>query len=156
MSKAFTKEDAGGDEIVGRPITRGETRPITARGLTALQRRLATLEAELAALPAGDARRALAHEREQVAAALADVRVVEAPARPASVAFGCRVRVRGERGERVLVLVGPDEAEPREGRISVRSPVGQALLGAAPGDEVELRRPGGVELVEVLAIDAEP
>jgi transcription elongation factor GreB len=160
MSKAFTKEDDGEPAVLGRPIVRGgEPRPITARGQAALLARHAAIEAAIAALDPTQValkRPPLLHERDQLAATLADVRLVVPPASPQTVSFGCRVRLAGERGERVLELVGPDEAEPKEGRVSVMSPVGQALLGAERGAEVELRRPGGTELVTVLAIDSGP
>jgi transcription elongation GreA/GreB family factor len=46
-------------------------------------------------------------------------------------------------------VVGEDEAEPREGRISYVSPLAAALLGAATGDEVEV----GGRAMEVVAIE---
>ena len=161
MSKAFTKEDDGGEIVVGRPIPKGGAlRPITARGLAALQARLAAVEAELAAADptapsAAMGKQALLHERELVAATIASVGVLAAPAAPQQAGFGCRVTVQGARGDRVLVLVGPDEAEPKLGRISVFSPVGQALVGARIGAEVELQRPGVTEHVQVLAIEVD-
>ena len=39
-------------------------------------------------------------------------------------------------------IVGPDEADPRLGRVSAHSPVGRALIGAGVGDLVEVDRPG--------------
>ena len=50
-------------------------------------------------------------------------------------------------------LVGPDEANIEEGRISVSSPLGRAILGKKPGDEIVLEAPGGkrfYELIEIL------
>lgn len=50
-------------------------------------------------------------------------------------------------------LVGPDESDVEKGRISVSSPLGRAILGKKPGDEVVLQAPGGkriYELVEIL------
>lgn len=50
-------------------------------------------------------------------------------------------------------LVGPDESDIAKGLISVSSPLGQALLGRKPGDEIVLQAPGGkriYELVEIL------
>lgn len=50
-------------------------------------------------------------------------------------------------------LVGPEESSIEEGRISVSSPLGKALLGKKVGDEVVLNAPGGkrnYELVEIL------
>jgi transcription elongation factor GreA len=40
-------------------------------------------------------------------------------------------------------IVGTDEAEPKEGRISVTSPLGRALIGKETGDEVAVQAPGG-------------
>jgi transcription elongation GreA/GreB family factor len=159
MSKAFTKEDDGGEVVLGRPVRRAsEPRPITRRGWDALVARAAALESEQAALDptapdAATRRQALTHQRELVAATLASVQVLDPPASPTHVAFGCRVRLRGERGEREVVLVGPDESDPKTGRISVHSPVGRALIAAEVGAEVELHRPGGVEpRVEIVAV----
>lgn len=50
-------------------------------------------------------------------------------------------------------LVGPDESNIEEGRISISSPLGKCILGKKPGDEVTLNAPGGkrcYELVEIL------
>ncbi|MFO7970954.1 MAG: transcription elongation factor GreA [Desulfobacterales bacterium] len=50
-------------------------------------------------------------------------------------------------------LVGPDEANIEKGRISVHSPLGKAIIGKKPGDEIILQAPGGkryYELVEIL------
>ena len=50
-----------------------------------------------------------------------------------------------EHGEDLeYTLVSPNEASPREGRISVASPVGRALLDRVQGDEVEVEAPGGM------------
>ena len=50
-------------------------------------------------------------------------------------------------------LVGPDEANIEEGRISVSSPLGRAIIGKKPGEEITLEAPGGkryYELIEIL------
>lgn len=50
-------------------------------------------------------------------------------------------------------LVGPDEANIDKGRISVHSPLGKAIIGKKPGDEIILQAPGGkryYELIEIL------
>lgn len=50
-------------------------------------------------------------------------------------------------------LVGPDESDINEGRISVSSPLGKAIIGKKSGDEVVLNAPGGrrcYELVDIL------
>ena len=50
-------------------------------------------------------------------------------------------------------LVGPDESNIEQGLISVSSPLGKAIIGKKPGDEIILQTPGGkrsYELVEIL------
>ena len=50
-------------------------------------------------------------------------------------------------------LVGPDESNIEQGLISVASPLGKAIIGKKPGDEINLQTPGGkrsYELVEIL------
>ncbi|MBN1626894.1 MAG: transcription elongation factor GreA [Deltaproteobacteria bacterium] len=49
-------------------------------------------------------------------------------------------------------LLGPYESEPEKGRISVHSPLGQALIGREVGDEVKVKTPGGVQEFEILEI----
>lgn len=49
-------------------------------------------------------------------------------------------------------LLGPFESAPEKGIISVRSPIGLALLGSEVGDEVRFDAPGGVLEYEVLEI----
>ena len=71
------------------------------------------------------------------------------------VVFGTRVLLENtETGEDVeYQLVGPDESNIDEGRISVSSPLGQAIIGKRPDDEITIQAPGGkrvYELVEIL------
>lgn len=50
-------------------------------------------------------------------------------------------------------LVGPDESDIEKGRISVGSPLGKAIVGKKPGEEIMLQAPGGkryYELVDIL------
>ena len=71
------------------------------------------------------------------------------------VVFGSRVLLENtETGEDVeYQLVGPDESNIQEGRISVSSPLGRAIIGKRPDDEITVEAPGGkriYELVEIL------
>ena len=71
----------------------------------------------------------------------------------AQVFFGATVTYANERDEALTVtIVGVDEADMGLGKISVASPVALALLKARVGDEVAVRTPRGVEMVEVVAI----
>ena len=68
--------------------------------------------------------------------------------------FGCRVVLENvDTGEEVRYqLVGPDESDIEKGKISVASPLGKAIIGKVPGDEVALNAPGGRRCYEVVEI----
>ncbi len=69
------------------------------------------------------------------------------------VAFGAWVTVEDDDGkEAIYRVVGPDEFDPDAGLISIRSPMGTALMGKEEGDEVEVKRPKGVAYFTVNAI----
>ncbi|MQC48151.1 MAG: transcription elongation factor GreA [Chloroflexi bacterium] len=60
------------------------------------------------------------------------------------VQVGSNITVKGSDGKsRKYQLVGPTEADPTQGRISHKSPVGQALLGKKRGDTVNIQTPRG-------------
>jgi transcription elongation factor GreB len=85
-----------------------------------------------------------------------DAKVVDPAQQPdrAKVFFGATVTLADEAGdERVLTLVGEDETEPSQGRISWNSPIGRAVRGAAVGDLRRVTLPGGERELEVVAID---
>jgi transcription elongation factor GreA len=68
--------------------------------------------------------------------------------------FGCRVLLENiDTGEEVRYqLVGPDESDIENGKISVASPLGRGLIGKVPGDEVVLNAPGGKRCYEIVEI----
>ncbi|MFO7910639.1 MAG: transcription elongation factor GreA [Desulfotignum sp.] len=70
------------------------------------------------------------------------------------VRFASRVVVENLDSEEQIeyMIVGPDEADIKEGRISVSSPLGSALIGKRPGDEATLQAPGGKRTYEIIDI----
>ena len=69
--------------------------------------------------------------------------------------FGSKIVLENiETGKDVVYqLVGPDESDIENGRISISSPLGKAIIGRKPGDELTLQVPGGkrsYELIEIL------
>ena len=67
--------------------------------------------------------------------------------------FGATVTLAdGEDNERVLTLVGEDEADASAGRISWYSPIARAVRGAAVGDVRRVALPGGEKDYEVVTI----
>ncbi|MEI6305722.1 MAG: transcription elongation factor GreB [Deltaproteobacteria bacterium] len=83
------------------------------------------------------------------------LKVAAAPANPGSVSFGCWVGYEDVDGKKnCYQLVGPDEIDVSAGRISIDSPVGQALLHKKVDDEVIIRRPSGELTVYITVISA--
>ena len=69
------------------------------------------------------------------------------------VSFGARVRVEDEEGvKKQWRLVDKDESDPKQGRISIQSPVGTALLNRRVGDVVDVTLPKGAVELEILEI----
>ncbi len=70
------------------------------------------------------------------------------------VAFGAKVKVLdlGADEEYFFFLVGPDEADVKQGKISISSPVGRALIGKEVGDSVIVKAPARTIEYEVLEI----
>ncbi len=67
--------------------------------------------------------------------------------------FGATVTFADKEGrQRTVTIVGVDEARLDLGEISLVSPVARALLRAKVGDCVEVRKPGGVDDLEVQEI----
>jgi len=55
--------------------------------------------------------------------------------------------------EVVYRIVGPYEADPSNGSISVNSPIARALIGKEVGDEVRVKTPSGIKVFEILDIE---
>jgi transcription elongation factor GreA len=86
---------------------------------------------------------------------LADARIVETANRASeTVVFGATVALIDvqSRQKKEFTLVGQDEADLKNGRISVQSPVGKALIGRRIGDLVEVTTPAKVVEYEILDI----
>jgi transcription elongation factor GreA len=73
------------------------------------------------------------------------------------VAFGAKVRVldTDTNEENIFTLVGPDEADVKNGRISINSPVGRSLLRKRVGDTVVIKAPAKTMEYEILEINFE-
>ena len=81
--------------------------------------------------------------------------VIEVDRNPSdTVVFGKTVRLYDMNSdeETSYLLLGPYESAPEAGRISVTSPIGQALIGMKVGDEVRVKTPMGIQEFEILEI----
>ena len=71
------------------------------------------------------------------------------------VSAGSKVTVveKGYKEKEVFQLVGSAEANPREGKISIESPLGAALMGAKVKDKVKVKAPDGDFVYVIKSID---
>lgn len=70
------------------------------------------------------------------------------------VVFGSTVAVEDQEGGAKLVyqLVGDDEADIKNGLLSVSSPIARALIGKSEGDVVDVNAPGGTKSYEIVSV----
>lgn len=121
---------------------------VTARGLRLIERRVAELEAARRETADEEAVKAIARDLRYWRSRSASAEVTT-PASGDVVAFGSSVRVRMDGRERILAIVGHDEAGTN-GRVAFSAPVARALMGATVGDSVDVA--GRTELIEVLGL----
>jgi transcription elongation GreA/GreB family factor len=164
MSRAFVKETAEGAAPPERMVSSGPNL-VTEEGLAKIAERVARLETALAAETNVLLRETLERDLRYWRHSLSTAQVVKASegdsgsadtlsrAPHRAVAFGSKVTFirrtpsRALRGTRnggkpqTIRLVGEDEADPKAGLVNFRSPLAQALIGAKPGDTVEMQSP---------------
>ena len=143
MSRAFVKEDERETEVVAKRPQRQHPYYVTPEGYEQLARRMAAAQA------AGDER-----EAEQVQERIEAAIVVRPEDQPKdTVHFGASVTVETPDKKRTTYrIVGEDEAQPLEGRISWLSPLAQALLEHRKGDRVVWQRPAGNVPLKIVSI----
>jgi len=163
VSRAFTKEDDGGAELLvvpRAPLPAGAPNYVTPRGLRQLQAEQAALEQERIALEASEAAdrvarsNAIAQRAVELQQRLASAELVDPRSQPHDrVRFGAQVRVRHESGEESQYrIVGVDEADPALGLLAFSAPLARALLGKRVGEHAALHTPRSSEELEVLEI----
>jgi len=161
MSRAFVNEDhaaAQAEQPVQRRVSE-QPNYVTAAGLRLLQQRVAALNAQREQLLAEGERA----DKQQVANTQSELRYFAARVQSAQVVPPATSEQKVQIGSGVMFidedeqqhsvqLVGEDQADARQGLINWGSPLGRALLGAAPGDEVLWRRPAGDQMIVITAI----
>ena len=163
MSRAFTKEDDAGPELLvvpRAPLPAGMPNYVTPRGLRLLQAEQALLERQRSALEKSDAAdrttrlNAIVQRSAALQARLASAELVDPSSQaPDCVRFGAWVRVRHESGtEAEYRIVGVDEADPSSGLLAFSAPIARALLGKRVGDVALLQTPRSSDELEVLEI----
>lgn len=150
MSVAFRREsdDEHMEPKFELPIPPGPNW-VTARGLRLTREKVEALESvDTAAM---DEEATKKHKREL---RYWRTRLATAESRPVpdsdSVAFGTRITYRLNKQEKTVAIVGDDEADPHQGRISFSSPLARAMMDAEVGEKVDFA--GKAEAVEIMAI----
>ena len=70
------------------------------------------------------------------------------------VMFGATITLLDEDDKSTIYqIVGVEEADVKQGRISYSSPIGRALIGRSVGDEVEVTTPSGEKYFEIEKVD---
>lgn len=162
MSRAFVKEPDGTEPPEDPPerVHSPHVNYVTPEGLRQLHRRVDELLAERGPLAGSDAPEA----RQRLRGIDRDLRFIEerirraVPVDPAEapegeVAFGSTVEVETPDGRRMTyAIVGEDEADLSQRKISWVSPLAAALMEAHVGDTVVWRRPTGELELTVVSI----
>ena len=163
VSKAFTREsdDARADDVPSVRLRRsGVNNYITREGAERLRRRLIDLREERSALTHQvenpDTRSVLKRlegECQKLQSILESAMIAEPPSDQGKIALGAWVRFRDEGGEEEYYqIVGADEANPGEGRISSVSPLGRVLLTRRTGEIVHFQTPAGRRELTILDV----
>ena len=151
--------------------------PLTVRGARLLREELQRLKAERPQISAaigaarehGDLRENAEYHaaKEQQGLAEARIRDIEAKLSLAQiidvekldaggkVVFGATVQLVNaeDRTEKRYQIVGEDEADIRQGLISIRSPLARAMIGKREGDEIEVDAPKGRQSYEIVGVE---
>ena len=85
------------------------------------------------------------------AAQIIDPKLLDADGR---VVFAATVTLEDlDSGDKVTYqIVGDDEADIKQSKVSISSPIARALIGKYAGDEVEVQAPGGVREYEIIEV----
>ena len=92
---------------------------------------------------------------QQITAMLRNAEIIVKTESTEQVGLGNRVTVveEGSQHEEVFHVVGSAEADPANGKISYRSPLGEALMGHRVDDLVRVEAPAGETLFRIVAIE---
>ncbi len=71
-----------------------------------------------------------------------------------SIRFGATIKLKDlkTKREKIYQIVGDKEIDPLQGRISMKSPVGEALMGKKVGEQVQVKAPKGTITYEIVEV----
>jgi transcription elongation factor GreB len=154
MSRAFVKEndlEHAGIDIPERPLS-DEPNYVTPNGLKLLNEKIDALELERESLrkknddPILKQKIAVIERDMRYYAARIESAILAAPKDEShgTVLFGAKVTVKDENGmSSTFEIVGEDEADIHQGKVSYLSPLAEALIGSKVSDEVIWEKPIG-------------
>ena len=149
MSVAFRREsdEEHLEPKFERPLPPGPNL-VTPRGLALLGDKVVEIEAAIARADEPD-RAALRRELRYWHTRQTTAVLAPAPA-PGIAGIGSRVSIRLDGTERMVEIVGGDEADPASGRVGFQAPLAQALIGGEAGELVDFA--GKREAIEIVAV----
>jgi len=164
MSRAFIKEndlEHSGIDIPERPLS-AEPNYVTPNGLKLLNTQIGALEIEREALkqkkddPIAKQKIVIIERDMRYYAARIESAILTAPSEEdhSIVLFGAKVTVEDKEAKlSTYEIVGEDEADIHQGRVSYLSPIAQALIGAKLNDEVTWEKPMGETSLTIQKIE---
>ncbi len=165
MSRAFIKEDNGDrpESLLDRPVS-PLPNYMTPEGYRVMSQQLAQLEGELAALKDGEelsrkSRQAhLERDIRYYLSRLQSAKLVQQPTTPPErVVFGCTITfVDDQENEYRYKIVGEDEADIKQHKISWASPLAKALINKQDGEGGRWQKPAGAVEIEIIRIESGP
>ncbi len=164
MSRGFVKEDDlehAGTDLPERPVS-NHTNYVTPAGLSLLENEATRLDAERMTLSAlkddESAKQKLAvidRDLRYLSARLENAMVVDPSQQDKeTVLFGASVTIEDEMGETwQFHIVGEDEADMSQQKVSYVSPIARALIGRKIGDSAVWKRPAGDLVLDIIHIN---
>ena len=87
---------------------------------------------------------------------ISDVKIVDTTRLPQlnTISFGAWVEIEDIENEEIklIQLVDERESDPHQNRISIQSPIGNALLGRSEGEDIEINLPKGSKVLSILLV----
>jgi transcription elongation factor GreB len=164
LSRGFVKEDDlehAGTDLPERPVS-PHPNYVTPEGLKQLENSASKLDKERAALVTikddESAKQRLAvvdRDLRYLSARLEQAILVEpADQNKNTVLFGASVKAEDDEGNMLQFhIVGEDEADIAQQKVSYVSPIAKALIGRKVGDSVSWERPAGLLELEIISIN---
>ncbi|MCH7492008.1 transcription elongation factor GreA [Patescibacteria group bacterium] len=88
----------------------------------------------------------------EIESILKSATIIKEASSKGQIEVGSKIKIQDGKETKSYFIVGSNEADPAQGKISNESPLGQAFLGKKKGDIVEIKVPQGTKKFEIIAI----